>query len=161
VLITIGGCGGRNSEAGHVQTAPEQAALAAHLHASDVDDRAALSVRLAFGADADLDLYVTDPLEETVYFANSPTRSGGALAADLTCDSPAPRTEVVVFRDPLPGRYRIGIDYSKGCRSPRRSDWSATGWALQLDGPGLDERKSGRIEPLRFESIVLEVLLGQ
>ena len=40
----------------------------------------ALRARLVFSADADLDLYVTGPDLETVYFANTPTRLGGVLA---------------------------------------------------------------------------------
>src|SRR5262245_1845234 len=56
-----------------------------------------LRVERHFGAEADLDLYVTDPLQETVYFANSPTRRGGRLEQDLRCDAATPRSEVVVF----------------------------------------------------------------
>ena len=46
-------------------------------------------VRLEFGADADLDLFVTDPMHEEIYFANSPSRLGGVFEADRRCDDPA------------------------------------------------------------------------
>ncbi len=70
-----------------------------------------LHVRLAFGAGADLDLYVTDPMEETIYFANERAAAGGRLLADARCDSPSPRIEEVAFAEPRAGRYRIGVDY--------------------------------------------------
>ena len=76
----------------------------------------ALRVELAFGQDADLDLYVTDPLQETVYFANTPSQQGGVLLDDRRCDSPPPRIETVVFEHPPPGRYRVGVDYPRRCR---------------------------------------------
>ncbi len=66
-------------------------------------------MRLAFCEEADLDLYVTDPAQETVYFANAVSAaSGGALEADLRCDAPAP-----------PGRYRVGVDHPGRCGSRR------------------------------------------
>ena len=37
---------------------------------------------LAFGEAADLDLFVTGPRQETVYFANTPTAVGGELEVD-------------------------------------------------------------------------------
>ena len=46
-----------------------------------------LLLRLAFGAEADLDLYVTDPQLETLYYANTPVRSGGELLEDQRCDA--------------------------------------------------------------------------
>ena len=80
----------------------------------------ALLVRLAFGEEADLDLYVTDPAQETVYFANAVSAaSSGALEADLRCDAPAPRVETVRFAPAPPGRYRVGVDHPGRCGSRR------------------------------------------
>ena len=77
-------------------------------------------MRLAFGEEADLDLYVTDPAQETVYFANAVSAaSGGALEADLRCDAPAPRVEAVRFAPAPPGRYRVGVDHPARCGSRR------------------------------------------
>lgn len=78
----------------------------------------ALSIRLAFPAGVDLDLYVTDPLLETVYYANTPIASGGRLEQDRRCADPAPgdtRIELVRFDAPLPGRYRVGVDFQHRC----------------------------------------------
>jgi len=79
-----------------------------------------LRVELVFGAGADLDLYVTDPAQETVYFANTPSRaSGGRLEADLRCQAGtgAPRVETVVFASAPTGRYRVGVDYAAACEA--------------------------------------------
>ena len=78
-----------------------------------------LRVELVFGAGADLDLYVTDPAQETVYFANTPLAgSGGRLEADLRCDAAAtPRIETVVFASAPPGRYRVGVDRAGTCEA--------------------------------------------
>ena len=77
--------------------------------------RDSLRVRLVFGADADLDLYVTGPAQESVYFANPSSRDGGRLVADRRCDSPAPRAETIEFAPAAPGRYRIGVDFMMRC----------------------------------------------
>jgi hypothetical protein len=116
---------------------------------------AGLRVELRFGAEADLDLYVTDPLEETVYFANTPTRSGGRLEADVRCDAPAPRSEAVVFEEPPPGRYRVGIDFPARCRLTA----SRSPWTLVVRGPGLAREVRGEIQFGSFEVIALEFAL--
>jgi len=72
-------------------------------------------VRLVFGADADLGLYVTGPSDETVYFANHESRDGGRLISDRRCDAPAPRVETIEFANAVAGRYRVGIDFMMRC----------------------------------------------
>jgi hypothetical protein len=114
----------------------------------------AVVVRLAFGAEADLDLYVTDPLQEAVYFGNTPARSGGRLEADLRCDAAAPRVETVVF-DPAPaGRYRVGVDFPERCDGGR----GEVAFAVELVTGGRRTQRSGRLAPAVFEPLVLEVL---
>ncbi len=72
-------------------------------------------VQLIFGPEADLDLFVTDPDHEEVYFANSPSRLGGVFEVDRRCDDPAPRTETVRFSPAAAGRYRVSVDYPIRC----------------------------------------------
>jgi hypothetical protein len=112
-----------------------------------------LRVLLAFGPAADLDLYVTDPLEETVYFANSPSASGGRLEADLRCDSPGSgdRIEVVRFADPRAGRYRVGVDHPKGCGGEQPA-----GFALAVVRDGVAEIQGGSLRPLEFRLAALD-----
>lgn len=115
--------------------------------------QADLRVRLAFGEDADLDLYVSDPMGETVYFANRVAASGGELHLDRRCGDAAPRIEEVVFPSARPGRYRVGIDF------PERCDGGVgdAAFAVVVDARGRREERRGAVSLLRFEPIVLEV----
>ena len=110
-----------------------------------------LVVRLAFGASADLDLYVTGPRAETVYFANSPSKLGGRLRADLRCDAPAPRIETVVFPIAPAGLYRVGVDFPERCRPSR-----AAGFSVEVRSRAGRREIRGRIERGRFQPAVLE-----
>jgi hypothetical protein len=135
------------------RTAPLVAALDRAAH-EQPRARGALAVRLAFGAAADLDLYVTDPLGETVYFANTPSHAGGALDADRGCADAAPRVETVVFPHPPSGRYRVGVDYAKSCNG--RGD--PAGYALMAEREGgAVETRTGAVAAARFEPIALEL----
>ncbi len=109
-------------------------------------------MELVFGADADLDLYVSDPSQETAYFANTPVRSGGALAADLRCDAQAPRVEVAVWETPAPGRYRVGVDFPERCSGGA----DAAPFQLRVRGPGVQRELRGEAAFGRFDSRVLE-----
>ena len=111
-----------------------------------------LRVRLAFGAAADLDLYVTDPLQETVYFANTPTQAGGRLERDQRCDSAPPRVETVRFPLARAGVYRIGIDFPKRCDGAEE----AAAFVLRVEREGASEERRGGIAPLHFLAIVHE-----
>jgi len=116
----------------------------------------ALVVRLAFGAGADLDLFVSDPQNETVYFANTRTRAGGRLAADVRCETPPPRIETIRFEHPLPGRYRVGIDYPAGCDGEAEPavyvvEWHFAGHRRQVQGLAL---------PFVFSAVAAEFELG-
>jgi len=139
---------------GGAETPPEPgtgAEAAAALRAAPAPEGAVV-VRLAFGAAGDLDLYVTGPDAETVYFANSPSKLGGRLAADHRCDAPAPRVETVVFPDLRPGAYRVGVDFPERCEGGR----GALDFALDVRSPGGRREHRGRIAPGVFEPVVLE-----
>lgn len=114
----------------------------------------ALRVRLVFAADADLDLYVTGPAEESVYFGNPTSRDGGVLVADRRCDAPAPRVETIEFARAAPGRYRIAIDFMIRCAGGAdRADYE-----LHVDQPGRSPlRQRGEAEFGAFDPRVLEV----
>jgi hypothetical protein len=115
-----------------------------------------LRVELHFGAEADLDLYVTDPLRETVYFANTPTRRGGVLERDLRCDAPAPRTEAVVFEVAPAGRYRVGVDFPRRCGGTLAR---SVPYLLVVRADGLRREQRAQIEFGRFELRALELEL--
>ena len=111
-----------------------------------------LHVSLVFGPEADLDLYVTGPLRETVYFAKPHSRSGGALEADLRCDAPAPRVERVVFPRPLSGRYRVSVDFPERCTDRG----AAVPFLVVVEDRGTRRETRGEITFGDFQSIVVE-----
>ena len=115
-----------------------------------------IQINLAFGAESDLDLYVTDPLLETVYFANHESKSGGKISPDVGCDivksRVGPGIETVSFKNPVPGHYRVGVDYPQSCNEGR----GAAAYAISVEGSGVDKYVQGWIEHLRFKVIVLE-----
>jgi hypothetical protein len=107
-------------------------ALEATLAAEPRTAAGELVVRLAFEPGADLDLYVSDPQGETVYYANTPVRSGGALDSDRRCGQPGARPEAVRFEAPLAGSYRVGVDFPQHCESDER----VVPWAISVDAHG-------------------------
>ena len=134
---------------------PDQAPLIARLERSLQAGSSAeggFRVLLAFDANVDLDLYVTDPLQEAVYFANTPSRSGGALALDVRCTSEVERLETVTFEAPVPGRYRIGVDFPTACAGEK----APVAFAVAVVSAGETVFVSGQIEPLQFLPIVTE-----
>ena len=116
-----------------------------------------LRVELVFGEGADLDLYLTDPSQETVYYANSPSRGGGGrLEADRRCDAPAPRIETVAVASAPSGRYRVGIDHAESCGGNRTSEEP---FLLIVETDGLRREMRGEIPRGRFLVRVLEFAL--
>jgi hypothetical protein len=85
--------------------------------APPVPGAAGVTVTLLWSAPVDLDLYVTGPGRETVYFASPQTPSGGVLERDARCADRAapPRTEQVRWTRPPAGRYRVGVDFIESC----------------------------------------------
>jgi hypothetical protein len=112
-----------------------------------------LAVRLAFDAEADLDLYVTDSAHETVYFGNSPSGTGGELLADLRCDAPAPRVESVVFAQRRSGAVRVGVDAPERCQKGVR----LVPFVVEVRAGERHVVQRGVAMPGRFEVIVLEI----
>lgn len=86
---------------------------------------AGLRVMLTWSAPVDLDLYLTDPTSETVYFGNNPSRSGARLLRDARCgDFTGQETsafELASIAAPTPGRYRVGVDFIDACDTKESS----------------------------------------
>jgi len=118
----------------------------------------ALRVRLVFDAEVDLDLYVTGPDLETVYFANPETRDGGILEADRRCDAPAPRVETVVFSPAAAGVYRVGVDFMVRCDGST----DEAPYRIVFESPdGASELHRGTAHFGVFETVVFERTVGR
>ena len=113
-----------------------------------------VSVTLLWTAPVDLDLYVTDPMMETGYFANPHTTSGGALAHDSRCaDGVAPEhAETVRWTRPPSGRYRVGVDFLEACGA----EVDEVDFWLVVDVNGVREQRRARARRVGREPLVLE-----
>jgi hypothetical protein len=114
-----------------------------------------VNVLLTWDAPVDLDLYVTDPTSETVYFANNPSRSGARLLRDTRCSDIAttksPLLEQASVPNPRPGRYRIGVDFIDACGAPQ-----PVSFRVRVEFAGKRREVTGTIRPEEFQPIVLE-----
>jgi hypothetical protein len=114
-----------------------------------------INVLLTWDAPVDLDLYVTDPTSETVYFANTPSRSGARLVRDTRCGDIAgttrPLMEQASVPNPRPGHYRIGVDFIDACGTPRPASFRVT-----VEFGGKRRETTGTIRLAEFQPIVLE-----
>ena len=116
-----------------------------------------LVFRLQFSSAADLDLYVTDPMLETVYFANHESDTGGRLTEDVRCRTApgadaAVRLEEVVFTEPFAGQYRVGVDLPERCDGGN----GPAAFALSVQGAGVNRITHGTVAPQHFEPVILE-----
>ena len=109
-------------------------------------------VDLVFGASADLDLFVTDPMHEEVYFANSPSRLGGTFGTDRRCDDPEPRIETVRFAPAPPGKYRVSVDFPIRCDP----DVDEAPYTVVFEANGRRRTVEGTAQFGRLEHIVVE-----
>jgi hypothetical protein len=130
--------------------------LAKQLRADSVAGEQGVVVRLMFEESVDLDLYVTDPLLETVYFARHESRTGGRIREDVRCETTGPRIEEIRFSQPWPGRYRVGVDFPRRCdgfdsRAPAPFAVSVTAYGATYETHGLVELEFFRVVVLEFD----------
>ena len=110
----------------------------------------ALRVTLAWDAPVDLDLYVTTPRGETVYYANP----GDAFVRDARCDTlDAGRLEQARWRAPAPGRYRVGVDFPEACTE----GVDAAAYRIVVDVGARREERAGTAQRGRRDPQVFEV----
>ena len=119
-------------------------------------DSPALTVTLAWNAPVDLDLYVTDPTWESLYFGNSPTRTGARLEGDVRCpDLGVPPVERAVVPRPIEGVYRVGVDFIEACDT----DVEEAPFRIAVDWRGERREASGVARLEHFDVITLDFAL--
>lgn len=160
MLIVSGGCVESELTAEARQAIEAQAVELARTLAEETSaETEGIVVRLEFDENVDLDLYVTDPLLETVYFARHESRTGGFIRADIRCETIGPRVEEIRFPDPWPGRYRVGVDF------PARCDGSSTRapapFAVSVSANGKVHETHGLVNLKHFEVVVLEFEISE
>ena len=115
-------------------------------------------VTLTWAAPVDLDLYVTDPTWETVYFANNPNRAGGRLERDERCGENTIGTRVELIRlPPAIGPYRVGVDFIDACGS----DIDQASFRVVAAVTGDQREVTGIATSNVFAPIVLEVTVDR
>lgn len=152
VALAFAACAARSgisrSEQARLDSESQRAAALLEAEVPPVDGE--LRVRLAF-PDGDLDLYVTNARAETIYYWNTPAKTGGELEHDARCDDPAPRTETVLIPTAEAGHYRVAVDYPERC-----ADSARVGFALLLEHGARREFAFGEIGPGEWLGRVLE-----
>ena len=116
--------------------------------------RPGVTVTLRWTAAVDLDLYVTDPALETVYFANPRTASGGILERDARCAGreAGEQVERARWTSPPAGRYRVGVDFLETCGGASEE----VPYTLLVEVDGVRQELTGRARLAERQPLVLE-----
>lgn len=88
-----------------------------------------VQVTLRWDNSADLDLHVTDPAGEEIYFAVPSSASGGQLDVDAngTCEGDAPVENIFWPTGGAPtGTYSVSVDYYSACDSTTPTNYVVT-----------------------------------
>lgn len=84
-------------------------------------EEAKLRVVIEWQVPVDLDLFLTGPDGETIYFGNRVARSGYKMHGESNCktvaSSSAPYRETALIPVAEPGIYRVSVDYILDCGS--------------------------------------------
>lgn len=119
-----------------------------------------LHIAVVWTAPVDLDLYVTDPSGEALYFGNNPTRAGARLERDARCAdvaSGATPIERANLPGPAPGRYRVGVDFIDACGL----GLDAVPFRVVVDNGSTHREVDATIRRGEFKVIVLELEVGE
>lgn len=92
-------------------------------------DTGPVQVSVAWNASSDVDLYVVDPSNETIYFDSPESMSGGVLSLDSNggCIGEDIRNESITWPEdpPLRGTYTVRLNLWSSCQQ-ETTDWLVT-----------------------------------
>ncbi len=74
-----------------------------------------LQITLTWTGNVDVDIWVTDPNGEKVYFAHRKSQSGGSLDRDNLCRVKPGLSENIFWEDAPPGEYKVQVNYFTAC----------------------------------------------
>lgn len=94
----------------------------------DFPSNGQLSITLTWEDTADLDLHVTDPYGETIYYFRPSSNSGGSLEEDVECGAQGVHSEQIQYPagSAASGNYVISIHYFRSCNSGGPVRWNVT-----------------------------------
>ena len=97
------------------------AAVAQTRSSSVAENGDALHLELTWTAPVDLDLFVTGPSGETIYFGNKQAKNGDKVTEESNCESviskPTHLRETVLIPAAQSGKYRVSVDFILQCGS--------------------------------------------
>ena len=105
----------------------------------------AIQVTLSWETAADIDLYVTDPNSEMIFYSHTTSASGGYLDHDDTDGGTAsnPAIENVFWEsDPLDGSYQVGVEYWSGDSTVVSTQYTVT---IFVDGSPVGDPYTGTL----------------
>jgi len=103
-----------------------------------------IQIDLTWDGDADLDLHVTDPYGETLYYFHPSSQSGGTFEEDRECYNNNGQPERVIYNDgsAAAGNYQISVHYFRSCGEARDVRWN-----LSVTADNKSSSYSGTITP--------------
>jgi hypothetical protein len=105
-----------------------------------------LEITLSWDVPADLDLHVTDPFGETIYYFHPRSLTGGVLESDGECQSGATTERVTYPSGTAPaGNYIISLHYFRHCGAAREAHWR-----IEVHSDKNSQAFSGKIQSGEF-----------
>lgn len=103
-----------------------------------------IQIELTWDGNADLDLHVTDPYGETIYYFHPSSRSSGRFENDRECYNNNGQPERITYDDgsAAAGNYQISVHYFRPCGEARDVHWN-----LSVNADNHSSSYSGTIKP--------------
>jgi hypothetical protein len=113
----------------------------------DFPSNGEIAIELNWEGSADLDLHVTDPYGETLYYFRPRNHAGGEYLEDRECHNNSGQSERVAYESgtAASGLYQISIHYFRPCGNARDVRWN-----ISVTADGRSSSFSGTISPGQY-----------
>jgi hypothetical protein len=107
-----------------------------------------IQIELTWDGNADLDLHVSDPYGETLYYFHPSSQSGGRFEDDRECYNNNGQPERIIYNDgsAAAGAYQISIHYFRPC-----GEAADVHWNLSVTADNRSQNYSGTIKPGEYQ----------